>query len=779
MADIDFISVPLLDWPSAVVSVTNAPPGGPSLNTSHIVGTSGSGAFSGHNNALARWNASSAWEFKTPFTGQTVYNVATSSYVKWNGSAWVASSTSSLQGAYDGGNTVALVTGTDVELANSADVLLHVGSTAVLKSKDQASAGVAASTVTVSGGQGGAAAPAGTPGTGGVVTIAAGTKGTEAASPGATIGGVAANHLNLLGGSGGDSSGSKAGCVILEGGQVGTGVAGGTNVPGDVRIGQDPNKTHTVRIGQSSSGTPVEVKGPLWTPLTTLTDGATVTVTLGKGNVFLVTVAGDRTLTFSFPTSFSNSSVSPAGIRGVLLVKQDATGNRVLAYNSIVKTLGDVALNAAANSYTMYEFLVEDASNVHFRKVQGLAAAGGDFVGPGSSTTNNLIAFANTTGKLGVDTGIAAANVVQSTRTVTAGTGLSGGGDLAANRSFVVVSTPALQTTGTAVDVAAGAPGSAGYILKLTDATHATWQAEAAASMTVKKAGTLIGVRGAINLVDTGSVTWTATDNSGSDRVDIQAASSGGGGDVAHELWRIPDSPNGDDEEFNSTTPPAGFELYNNSDSVVITPSGSIDPYTALTANDSARLKTHTDWRRSYVAIQVSTESTTTKNYTYTKAVTVPMNRLIYARMGFSMRFTETLAQAGNFGLAFYADSGGHASLSDSIVFYFEGNASTNQTLHTSKTVGGAFTRLVSGPTMNGGIGTVWEYLAIHKISTTYHFWTFTDAGQKHYWGNTTHAATMARMGWFIRDGNSTNPANSVFTADFLRCIDSATQLPC
>lgn len=382
MSDIDLIAVPLLNWPNAVTSITNTPPGSPTTDTCHIVGTSPTGSFSGHANAVARFNASSAWEFQTPNTGRELFNAGTGSRHRWNGAAWVVVSGASLQGAYDGGATISLTTGTDIDVANGADALLHVGSTAALKSKDQATAGAAGNAVSVTGGRGGAAAVSGIPGVGGTVTIQAGTKGSEAASPGATVGGVGGNNLFLYGGSAGDSSGSKAGNVVVEGGQLGTGGVGGTPVPGDVKIGQDPNKTHTVRIGQSSTGTPVEVKGPLWTPLITLVDGATVTVTTGLGNEFMVTLGGNRTLTFSFPNSFSNSQVEPFGLTGTLIVKQDATGGRTLAFNAIVKTSGDVSLNSAANAYTIFRFVVEDFTHVHLRKAEAAGAGATGSQGP-------------------------------------------------------------------------------------------------------------------------------------------------------------------------------------------------------------------------------------------------------------------------------------------------------------------------------------------------------------------------------------------------------------
>lgn len=401
MADIDLIGVPLINWPNAVSSITNAPPGSPTLNTCHIVGTSPTGAFSGHANAIARFNSLSAWEFQTPEEGRELYNRGTDAGMRFDGSSWVSTLlNSSLQSAYDAGATIAL-SGTDIDVASSGDVLLHIGSTAALKAKNQTSAGATGNALTITGGQGGAAAPAGIPGAGGNVTIQPGTKGSEAAAPGGTIGGVGSNDLFLLGGSAGDSSGSKAGNVRLEGGQLGTGSAGGTPVPGDVRIGQDVNKTHTVRIGQLTNGTPVEVKGPLWTPLVTLTDASTVTVTTALGNAFMVTLGGNRTLDFSFPSSFSNSVVTTVGHFGRLLIKQDGTGSRTLAFAAKVKTAGDVSLNSAAAAYTEFAFFVESVTSVHLRKMEGATAGATGATGPAGA--QGPVGPPGTDGEDGVD----------------------------------------------------------------------------------------------------------------------------------------------------------------------------------------------------------------------------------------------------------------------------------------------------------------------------------------------------------------------------------------
>lgn len=79
------------------------------------------------------------------------------------------------------------------------------------------------------------------------------------------------------------------------------------------------------------------------------------------------------------------------------------------------------------------------------------------------------------------------------TTTITAGTGLNGGGDLSTNRT-----------------------------LNVTDNT--TTQ-----KVKVSKAGTLTGTRQELNLIEGSNVTISTTDNAGSDRVDVTIAASGGG----------------------------------------------------------------------------------------------------------------------------------------------------------------------------------------------------------------------------------------------------------
>ena len=65
----------------------NAPPVSPTTGQWYLVGTAGSGAWAGQNNAIAYWNGT-AWVFTTPYDGATVYNRSTDTAVSWNGTAW-------------------------------------------------------------------------------------------------------------------------------------------------------------------------------------------------------------------------------------------------------------------------------------------------------------------------------------------------------------------------------------------------------------------------------------------------------------------------------------------------------------------------------------------------------------------------------------------------------------------------------------------------------------------------------------------------------------------
>jgi hypothetical protein len=80
-----------LSHETAVQAIQNNPPSAPVSDEFYIVGTAGTGAWAGHNNAVAWWDGA-AWQFQTPQTGETrlVETAGTGGENwHWNGTAWV------------------------------------------------------------------------------------------------------------------------------------------------------------------------------------------------------------------------------------------------------------------------------------------------------------------------------------------------------------------------------------------------------------------------------------------------------------------------------------------------------------------------------------------------------------------------------------------------------------------------------------------------------------------------------------------------------------------
>ena len=88
-----------------------------------------------------------------------------------------------------------------------------------------------------------------------------------------------------------------------------------------------------------------------------LTDGATIAV-MSLGNNFSVTLAGNRTL--GAPTN------QTAGQSGVIVVTQDSTGSRTLAYNSVYKFAGGTAptLTTTASAVDVLAYYVESSTRI-------------------------------------------------------------------------------------------------------------------------------------------------------------------------------------------------------------------------------------------------------------------------------------------------------------------------------------------------------------------------------------------------------------------------------
>ena len=125
----------------------------------------------------------------------------------------------------------------------------------------------------------------------------------------------------------------------------------------------DPSADVTVTIPASTTtlaGLAVAqsfTKAQRGTPVA-LSDGATIAVDLSLGNNFTVTLAGNRTL--GAPSNVT------AGQSGVIVVTQDGTGSRTLAYNSAYKFAGGTAptLTTTASAVDVLAYYVESSTRI-------------------------------------------------------------------------------------------------------------------------------------------------------------------------------------------------------------------------------------------------------------------------------------------------------------------------------------------------------------------------------------------------------------------------------
>ena len=92
--------------------------------------------------------------------------------------------------------------------------------------------------------------------------------------------------------------------------------------------------------------------------ITALTDGATITPDFAAGNNYSVTLAGNRTL--ANPTNLT------AGQSGVIIVSQDSTGSRTLAFGNYWKFAGGTApsLTTTASAVDVIAFFVDSSTRI-------------------------------------------------------------------------------------------------------------------------------------------------------------------------------------------------------------------------------------------------------------------------------------------------------------------------------------------------------------------------------------------------------------------------------
>ena len=119
------------------------------------------------------------------------------------------------------------------------------------------------------------------------------------------------------------------------------------------------NTTTSVGIGTTNPETTLYVSGNSASEIQTLTDGATITPDFSTGNLFTVTLGGNRTL--------ANPTNVVAGQSGAIFLVQDGTGSRTLGFGSHFDFAGGTAptLTTTASAVDRIDYVVRTTTSIH------------------------------------------------------------------------------------------------------------------------------------------------------------------------------------------------------------------------------------------------------------------------------------------------------------------------------------------------------------------------------------------------------------------------------
>lgn len=262
---------------------------------------------------------------------------------------------------------------------------------------------------------------------------------------------------------------------------------------------------------------------------------------------------------------------------------------------------------------------------------------------------------------------------------------------------------------------------------------------------------------------------WEQSANAGAYTAFGSGASGAG---VTSNLWSPPATPHADDVEFESVSAPAGWS-FSAGPSVT-----AIDPYDTGFAAGDPRVEFHTNRRRSWMMVQPPGDGSP---YYLHKAYTLPTNLLFWARLAFNSRNASPANNDFSMSIMICASSAGAPDPTNSVQMYINESDAGIVQAEAQAIEGGVVqhsdvTADIYGTNMGGQ---PLEYVAIHKVGTSYHYWVANAAGSWISLGTRVYAgAAVNRVAIRFLNAATGAPGAMIMGCDFLRFVESATFLP-
>lgn len=230
---------------------------------------------------------------------------------------------------------------------------------------------------------------------------------------------------------------------------------------------------------------------------------------------------------------------------------------------------------------------------------------------------------------------------------------------------------------------------------------------------------------------------------------------------------RRPTTAHALDLEFDSSTLPAAWTL---------SPFGvatGIDPYAQFSTANTFRYSIN-GYRPGWFMAQPSNEAV--YYYALTASYAAPTNVFVWSRMSYLMKKGAPGTTNNQAGVALVLYKASDPANNQVTLFFNESDAGVGHEIDFQRWDAGSFAGTVHGTTTTNPIP--YECVGIQKLGTTYHAWAMTSGGMWLHIGSTTATFTVDSVGIRIADAGTGAPGNAILGVDFIRFIESATQLP-